>query len=866
MAAADATADVPQVPDTSVADEAGPDIAELPDIAAPVDANPDVGSGPEISATADADAAAADIAPPVPGCFEPPAPATVAGEPMTYAKAAPSTVGKVTCGAAAAPYFWANADMPAPIPCTDACAPAAHADTTVCAGGQCLVARCAPGWQDRNGWGNDGCEAEMPVACDLHVEATALGQAGQDGSAAHPFAGIRSALCVAKAGCVVHVGPGTYAGDVALTKPGLVLRGAGPEKTVLIGDKESTTKPQAGGAPTILITADDVVVEGLAIVNGYRSGISASASVGRPLLRQVAVKNVEVFSPNLYNGTEQVSGIRIDATGARVIASTVSETGGLDGLAWVKPVTGVSVGANARVLGVRVDGVQAMQSCYGLNYYNPLPSDCPGMAASLPGADAIGIAGGSGSIASGCDVRNLKPSKGNGVPTSGKGNAYEKLADGNAVAFAGIGTDSTDSLDSQPWIDLVNCDGGTVHDVSLIGAWQQIHVSGGHDVFVHDDSVAGTAGGRVPAIAMNGCENCQIKSNKLTDVGLTGIAVDASPNVIVQGNQVQSVGVNGGYKDSIMINQPGTATGILVQASAACIVAGNSISGVVADMCGSCYDDTSDYNPHGGDSVGIEIVDGNGCNVTANIVSGIKGGPRPPLQSNTLAWALGIVVTGTGPVAVEHNRIVDVTGANGSSAFLPGAYPENPAGQAAGIVCGTGACTAIAGNAILGVVPGKDTEFNNWGYASTTVSYCVELATTVTATVTIDHLTCIGAIYAVQDLGTGAVELRNSIIANVTTAFGTYGKFAVAWTDLWNAGAVPGKVNQGPGILNVDPLFVDAKTDVHLQSTSPAIDAGDPAAPYCGEPAPNGCRVDLGAYGGTAQATPKVGAKQCECP
>ena len=37
--------------------------------------------------------------------------------------------------------------------------------------------------------------------------------------------------------------------------------------------------------------------------------------------------------------------------------------------------------------------------------------------------------------------------------------------------------------------------------------------------------------------------------------------------------------------------------------------------------------------------------------------------------------------------------------------------------------------------------------------------------------------------------------------------------------------------------------------------TSPAIDAGDPADPVGVEPSPNGQRINLGAYGGTSQAS-----------
>ena len=84
----------------------------------------------------------------------------------------------------------------------------------------------------------------------------------------------------------------------------------------------------------------------------------------------------------------------------------------------------------------------------------------------------------------------------------------------------------------------------------------------------------------------------------------------------------------------------------------------------------------------------------------------------------------------------------------------------------------------------------------------------------------------------------------------------------------------------GPGMIDVDPLFADpAHGDYHLMSnggrydlalglppeddaawvcdalTSPCIDAGDPAAAYSNEPAPNGGRVNLGTYGNTDQAS-----------
>jgi len=87
----------------------------------------------------------------------------------------------------------------------------------------------------------------------------------------------------------------------------------------------------------------------------------------------------------------------------------------------------------------------------------------------------------------------------------------------------------------------------------------------------------------------------------------------------------------------------------------------------------------------------------------------------------------------------------------------------------------------------------------------------------------------------------------------------------------------------GAGNLDVDPCFADAgywdpnddsllKGDYHLKSltgrwdpiaeawaeddgTSPCIDAGNPATPFEQEPSPHGNRINMGAYGGTSEAS-----------
>ncbi|MHC4570246.1 MAG: hypothetical protein ACYTE3_31400, partial [Planctomycetota bacterium] len=77
----------------------------------------------------------------------------------------------------------------------------------------------------------------------------------------------------------------------------------------------------------------------------------------------------------------------------------------------------------------------------------------------------------------------------------------------------------------------------------------------------------------------------------------------------------------------------------------------------------------------------------------------------------------------------------------------------------------------------------------------------------------------------------------------------------------------------GEGDITLDPLFADPDNgDYHLRSergrywpeydiwvldtvTSPCIDAGDPEVDASGEPLPNGGRINVGAYGGTLEAS-----------
>ncbi len=119
-----------------------------------------------------------------------------------------------------------------------------------------------------------------------------------------------------------------------------------------------------------------------------------------------------------------------------------------------------------------------------------------------------------------------------------------------------------------------------------------------------------------------------------------------------------------------------------------------------------------------------------------------------------------------------------------------------------------------------------------------------------------------GAAVLVQD--GSQVTVRNAIFRGNTRDFLAVdgGSFTVSWS-----------ITQAPGAGNfsADPLFADAAAgDYHLRSTvgrftpgswvmdavtSPAIDAGDPVSDFTLETHPNGGRINLGAYGNTAEAS-----------
>ena len=115
--------------------------------------------------------------------------------------------------------------------------------------------------------------------------------------------------------------------------------------------------------------------------------------------------------------------------------------------------------------------------------------------------------------------------------------------------------------------------------------------------------------------------------------------------------------------------------------------------------------------------------------------------------------------------------------------------------------------------------------------------------------------------------------VRNSLFSSIN-GYGAFfegtapAKVLVTYSDFFNTTAGDGSGVTLTTNFHFDPKFANPGTgDFHLLPASAGIDSGDPASACGSEPAPNGCRVNLGRYGNTSEAETRLGASHCTvCP
>ena len=359
-----------------------------------------------------------------------------------------------------------------------------------------------------------------------------------------------------------------------------------------------------------------------------------------------------------------------------------------------------------------------------------------------------------------------------------------------------------------------------------------IFISGGGGTTVWNNqisSVAGGAGstaeigglgGTGAGILVLGADGTALDENTITDIsggaggaaslggtggkGGTGIGVflNSDHGTVSTSNELSSiVGGAGGTSKKPQGGTGGTGVGFRLLATTDALVVGNSIANVTGGQGGSCT--AQGYGGPGGTGTGMDFEDINDGTIAENSISKMQagvGGKKGPYGGGGVDGATG---TAFGFIVLPATLVPDLTGNSVASV------------------------TGQVESAGLHVTQGSSATLSNTIFSNITGGPCIS-----------NH----------PDNDPADVTLSYSIFHGCE-----------------GGAMVNGTETPDTCIHDQDPLFMDAEDgNLHLQPGSPAIDAGDPASDYANEPDPNGCRVNMGAYGNTEEATSAPGAQHCQ--
>ncbi len=253
-----------------------------------------------------------------------------------------------------------------------------------------------------------------------------------------------------------------------------------------------------------------------------------------------------------------------------------------------------------------------------------------------------------------------------------------------------------------------------------------------------------------------------------------------------------------------------------------------------------------------------------------SIAGGIGGASPPSGTGGTGGTASGILIDNCSLGTVSNVSVRDVNSGNGGPLSYNGAHGQ--AGTATGIAEGGGQSLKIEGALV------HDIDAGTGGVATLGDISCIALNDVAQPTLT--GLTCheigqntdgLAAGVTVGQAQSAAVQAGNSIFSNIhgyclhSDEANAPTILSASYSDLHNCstGAAYNSTVAG-NCLELVPLFVDPEAnDFHLQPDSPCIDAGKSSSKFVKEPEPNGCRVNIGHYGNTAEATSKPFAGHC---
>ena len=355
---------------------------------------------------------------------------------------------------------------------------------------------------------------------------------------------------------------------------------------------------------------------------------------------------------------------------------------------------------------------------------------------------------------------------------------------------------------------------------------------------------------------------CTIQDNTISDnraaagagiqvtpgMGMMGISTSALSSGRISGNTISNntaIGRGGGIYGGL------------------CVIENNRISGNIAGSGGGVYTGSSSLvnntiTDNRASQYGGGVCTGGSCTIEANLISGNRAISGGGICLNPEAGIMGMFASGPQDVRISRNTI-----------------SGNTASDLGGGIC-SGPCT-IVGNQISGNIAARGGGvFGNGSLLNNTIT--ANEATFGGGVGFVGESPLIWSTIVAFNKGGGIAESRSQSQpawhSPPTTPRLAYSN--VFGNDGGNYLYCPDVTGRW-GNVSVDPLFADLEeSDLHLKSTagrwssaakawvidaedSPCIDAGDPRSAFDQEPAPNGGRVNMGAYGNTEEAS-KSGA------
>ncbi len=566
-----------------------------------------------------------------------------------------------------------------------ACDAACALDDAVaaCVAGQCVVARCDPGFEDDNHRDGDGCEDASEGRVWV-VDGGAPGTEGEEGA----WRTLAEALEVAEEGDTVLVRPGVYPGSVEVAVDGVTVVGDDPLTTFVVGD----------GGPAILVSGDGSGVHGLG-VHGGASDVGMRlrcrercAAVGNRIRRvRGADRSVDAVS-GLAMGIEALDGeehliaynevgaiqgghgvarlntpwggaaegVRLLRTdGARVVGNRIRDAhGGRGPTAYHNEsgsggwATGIrlSASAHAEVGSNRVDFVRGGPAGWE-NHQN---------TAGGRGGAAVGLG-----LDSGAEDNHLAdnrltdlrggPGRLHAGPPGNLGPAWGAHLADDSEANA---LDRTNTVNGDPIVYLHGAVGDRIEGLVLLGEapgtnYGRIVVLDSEDVFVGDNELAGwPAPGGYP------------QGDAPTQITLL---VRGGQGVELVGNTVRDLtgGRGGGGHNNRGGLRGGHVVGIALDATADAVVADN----VVIDLTGGPggVGGREAAGGRGGDALAIRLSAAPGASVRGNVIARIEGGADGVAGAQGGGWgeeggAVGLRIEASAGVAVSHLLAYELQG------------------------------------------------------------------------------------------------------------------------------------------------------------------------------------------------------------